>query len=153
VIHTTTQNAKFRLLARRLRAAIGTSPVSVETITVGLLERLWHLAATSAPRGDIGRHDDELIAEMVGWDGSAEILIAALVDSRWLDRHPEHRLVVHDWHDHAPNFIKGNVLKMGGFVSEQAPLSGVPLRPLPRGHPLGRVPKGGGCRSPGGHQT
>jgi hypothetical protein len=58
-----------------------------------------------------------MIAEMVGWNGSAEILISALVDSHWLDRHSEHRLVVHDWHDHAPNFIKGNVHRLGGFVS------------------------------------
>ncbi len=129
MIHTTTQTGKFKLLARRLRTALGTTPISVETLTVGLLERLWHATATSAPRGDIGRYDDELIAEMMGWNGPAEVLVNALADSGWLDRHQEHRFVVHDWHDHAPNYVKGNVIKAGGFLSEA-------------GHPLGLPPRG-----------
>ncbi len=140
MIHTTTQLAKFKMLVRRLRTIVGATPVSVETLVVGLLERLWHATATSAPRGDIGRHDNELIAELVGWDLPAETLINALLDTGWLDSHPVHRLCVHDWHDHAPNYVKGNVLKKGGFISTldnpQGPPPGDgPQGPPPRGHP------------------
>lgn len=69
---------------------------------VGLLELLWHFTASYCPRGDIGKRTDAQIVAALDWpqDRAGE-LMGALVECGWLDRDPEHRLVVHDWHDHA----------------------------------------------------
>jgi hypothetical protein len=44
--------------------------------------------------------------------------VVALVETGWLDEHAEHRLVVHDWHQHAPNWVKGVVARQGGFLTQ-----------------------------------
>jgi hypothetical protein len=75
-------------------------------MAVGLLELLWHSTAEFAPQGDIGRFDNKGIAKLVGWRGSPDVLVDALVLTRWLDPCREHRLLVHDWRDHAPDFLK-----------------------------------------------
>ena len=77
-------------------------------LAVGTLELLWEFTATYAPDGAIGRFSNEEIAEVVDWTGDPEALIAALTaaGSRWLDRCDKHRLIVHDWADHAPDYIK-----------------------------------------------
>lgn len=69
---------------------------------VGVLELMWHFTAQYCPAGDIGKRTDAQICAAVDWpqERSGE-LIQALIEEGWLDRHPEHRLVVHDWHDHA----------------------------------------------------
>lgn len=77
-----------------------------EYAIVGLLECLWHLTARETPRGDIGRISDEDIALALDWDRDPAELIEALVSAGWLDRHAEHRLVVHDWHEHADDAVK-----------------------------------------------
>ncbi len=73
---------------------------------VGILESLWHFAAQYAPRGNIGRCTDEEIADAIGWLGEAGTLVDALVTCGWLDRDKEHRLLVHDWHDHADYAVR-----------------------------------------------
>ena len=73
---------------------------------VGLLECLFHFTAQYARRGDIGRYPDKIIAQRCFWTHEPETLIAALVKCRWLDDHPEHRLIVHDWHAHADNTVR-----------------------------------------------
>lgn len=105
-------------------------PIDSETISVGLLERLWHATAVGAIRGDIGKFDNELIAEMVGWQLPADNLIAVLIECGWLDECGIHRLVVHDWNQHAPKHVKANVAKAGGFHS-----------PAPKEPPKGEPPK------------
>lgn len=107
--HDTESKAKFRRLVRRLRPLFSDVLVDVETIAVGILERLWNATTRDAPQGDIGRLDDDMIAESVGWHGSPDDLIEILVESKWLDRCEVHRLVIHDWPDHAPDFIRGNL--------------------------------------------
>lgn len=74
----------------------------------GVLEELWQTTARSAPDGDIGRFTNKMIAAGMEWAGNADELIEALVDSGWLDSvdEDEGRLVVHDWHDHCPDYIK-----------------------------------------------
>lgn len=122
MIHTVTQTAKFKLFNRKLRALIPNSPISIETIAVGILERLWHLTVIDAYHGDIGKLSDDMIAEMIGWEGDSTLLINALVECKWVDRHPIHRLVTHDWHMHCPKFVKGNVTQSGvPFASEGSP--------------------------------
>lgn len=73
---------------------------------VGLLECLWHFTATQAPRGDVGKWSDGQIAAALEWPGDPAALVVALVESRWLDRCARHRLVVHDWQDHADQTVK-----------------------------------------------
>lgn len=116
MIHTAKQSAKFTKLVRRIRSAMPGLPVDPSTVATGLLEQMWHFTISSAKRGDIGQHDDELIAEACGWLGEPADLVAMLVETGWLDECDEHRLVVHDWHEHAPGFIKRNIDRAGGFV-------------------------------------
>lgn len=73
---------------------------------VGLLELLWEYTAEYAPTGDIGKFADGDIAAAVEWTGNTGELILGLVRSGWLDESDQHRLLVHDWADHAPEFVK-----------------------------------------------
>jgi len=73
---------------------------------VGVLETLWHFAAQYARRGDVGRHTDGAIAEGLGWQGDTGRLMAALVETRWLDRCRCHRLRIHDWPEHADQTVR-----------------------------------------------
>ena len=104
---------KFKKLLRRLRPHIEHTTIDPETIIVGLLEKLWHATLTSAPAGDIGRIDDELLCETIGWRGEPSVLLNELVECRWLDRHPVHRFLTHDWHEHCPDSHKRNMKRWG----------------------------------------
>lgn len=106
---------KFRKLARRLGVR--------QYEAAGILEMLWIATQKNAPRGDIGRWDNEEIAIAIDWPGNADELVDALVDCGWLDRCDTYRLVVHDWHTHAPRYIHGVVAKCGGFVTTVADYS------------------------------
>lgn len=87
---------------------------------VGMMEALWHATARHAPQGDIGRWDDESIADALEWEGDAAELIAALVKVRFLDIHDVHRLLVHDWHEHADETVKKTLRRAKlGFLSGQ----------------------------------
>lgn len=72
---------------------------------VGILETLWHWTAKYAIAGNIGRYDDDMIAHAIGWQGDAAELVSALVESQWLDKNDEHRLIVHDWPDHCEDSV------------------------------------------------
>ncbi len=128
--HNATQTVKFTRLVRWLRSRMPECPVAYETLAVGLLERLWQFTMANAFRGDVGRYADDEIAEGVGWHGDATDLIAALKACGWLDESDAHRLVVHDWHEHAPKHVKANAARAGGFLSERKE---PPLRSLPQG--------------------
>lgn len=78
---------------------------------IGLLEQLWHWTARYAPRGDIGRWPAQTIAQGLYWDGEPEKLERALIDSGWLDEDPEHRLLVHDWAQHADDAVKKSLAR------------------------------------------
>ena len=96
--HQTPESMKFRKLQRRLGATRRT--------TVGTLELLWIATQKNAPRGDIGRFSDEEIAIECEWEGDPALLVNSLVDCGWLDRCDDSRLVVHDWPEHAPSWVK-----------------------------------------------
>jgi hypothetical protein len=99
VIHRTTELVKFKKLKRRLG-------FDKQRDVVGLLESLWLFTQRNCPRGDVGKkHDNEAIAIELEWDGDPDALVSALLDCGWLDPHPDHRLVVHDWHKHCPRYI------------------------------------------------
>lgn len=85
---------------------------------VGILENLWHFAATYAQRGDIGRHSNEAIARAVDWQGDAGELVEALIAAGWLDRCCDrHRLRVHDWPEHADQGVgRAKEVRASGFL-------------------------------------
>jgi len=90
-----------------LRAALNLSRFEA----LGILESLWHFTARFAPAGDIGRCKDSQILSWLGWKNEKGDLINALVQSGWLDRHDGHRLVVHDWHEHADTLVHTELAK------------------------------------------
>jgi hypothetical protein len=75
-------------------------------VAVGILESLWALTAREAPRGDIGKLANEDIAIGIDYDRDPDALVKALVKAGWLDEHSTHRLVIHDWHEHADDAVK-----------------------------------------------
>ena len=108
--HQVPESVKFKKLQRRL----GLSRVAV----AGTLELLWIATQKNAPEGDIGRFDDETIAIECDWEGDPAELVNALVDTGWLDRCDIHRLVVHDWPEHAPSWIRRQLARHGkSFVT------------------------------------
>ena len=113
MIHRTTSLVKFKKLQHRLG-------FTKTRDTIGILEAMWLFTQREAPRGDIGKFDNETLAIELEWDGDPEMLVVTLVETRWLDAHPVHRLVVHDWHNHAPRYVHSLVQRYGGFVTGDA---------------------------------
>ena len=99
---------KFKRLQRRLK-------VNVAELC-GLLELLWISTAKNAPRGNIGKFTNEEIAIGCYWDGEPDEFVAALVECGWVDECEENRLVIHDWADHAPSWVVGNLKRHGKTV-------------------------------------
>lgn len=79
---------------------------------VGHLEMFWHFVGRYAPRGDVGRWTDAIIAKRSGWERDPEIFIESLLkadacgNSGWLERNEQFRLVVHDWDQHADDSVR-----------------------------------------------
>ena len=89
---------------------------------VGLLESIWILTELQAPAGDIGRLSDEDIAVGIEYEEDEKKLIENLVETGWLDRHPKHRLLIHDWPDHCSQAIHMKLARNRlFFASGQAP--------------------------------
>ena len=109
---TAVQNVKFLRLKRRLKLA--------HWQAVGLLESLWLFTQANAPAGDVGRHSNEDIAASIEWDGDADSLIESLVECGWIDDDEDHRLLIHDWADHVPTYLKGAMAKHGKDFAKQS---------------------------------
>lgn len=101
----TPEHPKVKRLARLLGISRATA--------VGILEILWHTTAEYALAGDIGRLSDAEIAEAVFWEGKPKALVDALSEARLIDRHPVHRLVIHDWPDHIDRTAKQRAVDRG----------------------------------------
>jgi len=81
---------------------------------LGLAGLLWRFAAKHAPSGAVGTHSDEEIAISLEWTGEAGDLIEALVRCRLLDEAPPpERLLVHDWPEHAPRYVRASLQRQG----------------------------------------
>jgi hypothetical protein len=87
---------------------------------IGILESLWHLTAREAPQGDIGKLSDEDIALSIDWEGNELQLIEALVDSKWVDRSDQLRLIVHDWHEHSDDSLDMKLARAGKLYANGA---------------------------------
>ena len=94
---------KTRLLANEL----GVSSAHA----LGLLEALWHVTAEDAPSGNIGRLPNKAIVMQMFTDIEPDRLVRAMITSGHLDEHPNHRLIVHDWDQHADYNTKRKVLR------------------------------------------
>jgi hypothetical protein len=99
---------KTRLLAQSL----GMMPCQA----LGVLEALWHTTAELAPAGNIGRLPNHAIAMEMFFFADADQLIAALIESGHLEEHQEHRLIVHDWIQHADYNTKRKVERRGELM-------------------------------------
>lgn len=80
---------------------------------VGVLEALWHWVGAAAPTGALGIGVREHLATAIGWPRDSSGLVEALHRSGWLDPHPVHSWVVHDWADHAPNEVHSALARKG----------------------------------------
>jgi hypothetical protein len=78
---------------------------------MGCLECIWHFAGKYTPQGNIGKYSDQAIEAWCEWDGEPGTLTAALIESRWLDKNSVHRLVVHDWHEHADDLVNAQLAR------------------------------------------
>ena len=86
--------------------------------TIGHLELLWAFTGKYAPAGDIGRHSDGAIARACHWTGRPELFTLALREAGFIDADPTYRLTIHDWHDHAPRWVKSKLKSIGQtFIS------------------------------------
>ena len=98
----------------------------------GCMERLWHYTSRQYPRGNIGAAPDWAIADACGLAKSdAPALIEALLHSKWIEKHSEYRLIVHDWHEHADDSTK-KTLKNRGLefcFPESSSMPGESFRP------------------------
>lgn len=132
----TLRNPKFLRLARRLGCG--------KAAAAGHLEALWHFATEQAPAGDVGRWLDDDIAEGCFWEGEPAEFVGALIDAGWLDRCAQHRLVVHDWADHASEMLRKRNARAGiTFVSSSPVGQPSDARPPDGGHPADtRQPSG-----------
>ncbi len=95
----TDSKLKFKKLQRRLKLP--------RWQCVGLLETLWLVTRSEAYLGDIGKLSNEDIAAALEWEAEPDALIEALVETEWLDKHPDFRLIVHHWSQHCPYYVKG----------------------------------------------
>jgi predicted outer membrane lipoprotein len=88
----------------------------------GILEALMHLCAKVTPRGNIGALSPEEIVKELDCPQDPQELIAALVKTGWLDKDRAHKLVVHDWHEHADDGVRKTLEASGlTFVGGHPP--------------------------------
>jgi hypothetical protein len=107
---------------------------------IGHLELLWAFVGKNSPQGNIGKWSNGAIARACEWDGDADEFVDALVTAKLIDVDDAHRLLVHDWHDHAPGWVRAKV-KDKGFI-RPSPASSPMCSPpgSPTSSPHGRGP-------------
>ena len=65
------------------------------------------MACRNAPEGNIGKYTNAMIASGMEWDGDCNKLIDSLIESGFIDEvEDSNRLIIHDWEEHCPDFIK-----------------------------------------------
>jgi hypothetical protein len=80
---------------------------------LGILQLLWDYTGEVAPRGDLGKWSDGVIAQACDWRGDPAQFVGVLVDARWLDKNDACRLIVHDWADHCEEWVVKKLQRMG----------------------------------------
>lgn len=106
----TQAHPKFLRLCRRLKIPSYSA--------AGILELMWMLPVSgNRLDGDLAGYEAIDLAAYVGWEGDGDELVDALVESGWLDRMPDGSLLVHDYADHRPDFVKKRAARAGGKPS------------------------------------
>lgn len=86
---------------------------------LGHLELLWAFTGKQAPQGNIGKWPDGAIARACYWMGRPDAFILALCESGFIEANDAHRLTIHDWHEHAPRWVKSKLKSLGlSFISD-----------------------------------
>lgn len=80
---------------------------------VGIMEMLWQFTADHCPRGNVGSIPDAAIAQSVAWSKKSTVLIEALCEVGFLERNAAHRLIIHDWPDHAESSVCKKLSRSG----------------------------------------
>lgn len=89
---------------------------------IGHLELLWAFTGKKAPQGNIGKWPDGAIARACFWMGDPQRFMQSLLQARLIAADPEHRYIVHDWHEHAPRWVRAKLAKAKlQFVGTVAP--------------------------------
>jgi hypothetical protein len=96
---------------------------------LGVMEAVWHATSANAPAGDIGRLSDQDLADEVYWEGQAGELVEALVSAGVLERHPQHRLVVHGWSEHADSTLRHKLKRARATFWDGSPPFGHAVTP------------------------
>lgn len=104
-------------LAARLNVELPTA--------IGYLELLWAFTGKKAPQGNIGKWPDGAIARACYWMGRPEVFTQALCDSGFADHDNAHRITIHDWHEHAPRWVRSKLstLKLAFVTGPNRPTS------------------------------
>lgn len=82
-------------------------------VAVGILESLWHFTSEFAPQGNIGKFTDAAIAGHIHWEKTCKELVTSLIEAKWVDKCAKHRLIIHDWNEHADQTVKRWLEKRG----------------------------------------
>jgi len=90
-------------------------------IAVGILVCLWDFAREFGPDGNLFFATDDDIARAIGWVDQRAELIAALVETGWLERTPT-GLRIHDAQHHFP-WLRRKA------TTRQRTLAGIPAKP------------------------
>lgn len=101
----TLTHRKTRRLAQVLRIEVPAA--------LGYVEALLHVTGEQAISGDIGRMSNEDIAMEIFSSLPPDDLVEAFVASGWIDKHPIHRLVVHDWSQHSDDAVDVKLARKG----------------------------------------
>lgn len=78
---------------------------------IGHLELLWAFTGKKAPQGNIGKWPDGAIARACFWMGDPQRFMQSLLQAGLIEADPEHRYIVHDWHEHAPRWVRAKLAK------------------------------------------
>lgn len=71
---------------------------------IGYLHLLWWWAMDYAQDGDLSLYEPDDIADALMWDGSQDDLLAALIESGFLEN--DDGLFIHDWHEYAGRLLE-----------------------------------------------
>lgn len=86
--------------ARKLARLLNTSANEAR----GVLHCLWWWSLSYAESGNLSRYDPEEIAEACDWHGDARQLLAALIESGFIDEGPA-GITLHDWADYTGKLV------------------------------------------------
>jgi hypothetical protein len=80
---------------------------------IGHLELFWAFVAKLTPQGNVGKYSDAVIADKARWRGKPSAFVEAMVTAGFLDVDDQHRLLVHDWSQHCPNWVRAKLKNDG----------------------------------------